>query len=182
MVLAVAYLQLPACFLGCEYLLFAWMCLIQSRQAVFLESLCNANGVSSNWFLQMKTMCGSLSVHTNSYISVSRIPNSLAWLSDCNETPGRHQMTLTWDLRFVLCHSLSQIMCDPHRDYNTKFKPSVIQLSDALPFYCLFYGKTGASSCDQFWLNIQIVRDSPVRRVAFTASLSTRLASSLPHR
>ncbi len=35
MVLTVAYLQLPACFLGCECLLFAWMCLIQSKQAVF---------------------------------------------------------------------------------------------------------------------------------------------------
>lgn len=105
----------------------------------------------------------------------------IAWHSDRDETPGSRRLTLTWDLRFVLCHSLSQIKCDPHRDYNTKFKPSVIQLSDALPFYCLFYGKTGASSCDQFWLNIQIVCDSQIRRVAFTASVGIQSAAPLNH-
>ncbi len=152
MVLTVVCLQLPACFLACEYLLFSWMCLIQSRQAVFKKMYVILTAFHLFVFLQMKTMCGTLSVQTNSYISVSWIPNSLAfWLQrNAWKTPN------DLDSGLVLCHSLSQIMCDPHRDYNTKFKPSVIQLSDALPFYCLFYGKTGASSCDQFWLNIQI--------------------------
>lgn len=93
---------------GCVYLLlhnsFEWIS-SNLEKTLFLWSLCN--GVLSNCFVQMKTMAGTLSVHSNSYIAAWWISNSLAFWLQWNA----RKATTDLDLGLEVCF-MSQSLTD----------------------------------------------------------------------